>query len=86
MKILITENTLVNFGDDRGGQHCVAADIIDVTKPVAAQVVSARRGLYVDKKDDPSKGGLNTASQRELDAAEKTREARKKTVQTRAQN
>lgn len=75
-KLLITAGVLVNFGDDRGGQHVDAAEIADVPKESAAQLVALNRALYVEKKDDPSKGGVNTASPEELKAAEGMRKQR----------
>lgn len=74
-KILIIENTIVNYGDDRGGVDAAAGDIVDVTKSTAQTLVSVFRALYTDRKDDPSKGALNTASDAMLTAAAAVRAA-----------
>ena len=68
-QILITETVLVNYGDDRGGVVEPQGAIIDVPRDAAARLVAANRALYVDKKDDPSKGKLDTATAAELRAA-----------------
>jgi len=75
-KILITENTLINYGDDRGGVDAAQGDIAEVTKDTAAKLVAARRALYTDKKDDPSKGALDTAGAEMLKAADAVRKAK----------
>jgi len=75
-KILITENTIINYGDDRGGVDAAAGDIADVTKDTAQKLVAARRALYADKKDDHSKGALDTASAAMLKAAADVRAAK----------
>jgi len=80
MKILIIEACLVNFGDDRGGQHQDPYAVIDVTKDTARDLVQAGRALYTDKKDDPSKGGNNTASAEMLKAAKDIVASAAKTV------
>lgn len=76
-KMLITDSTLVNFRDDRGGVHAEKYEIHDVPKDVAADLVNAGRALYVDAKDDPSKGNFNTASVELLKAAEAAVKAKK---------
>ncbi len=76
MKVLIIAACLVNFGDDRGGQHIDHAEISDVPIDTARKLVSTGRALYIDKKDDPSKGGINTASTDMLKAAETMRKQR----------
>ena len=76
MKVLITENVLVNYGDDRGGVDQAQGDIVDVPKETAVKLVTANRALYVDKKDDPSKAAVNTASAAMLKAAEAMVKAR----------
>lgn len=76
MKILITENTLVNYGDDRGGVHADQSEIVDVTKETAGKLVGVGRALYTDKKDDPSKGAVNTATPAMLKAAADVRAAK----------
>lgn len=69
-KILITEATLVNYGDDRGGVHQSIGDLPTVPKHVALDLVRANRALYADKADDADKGGRNTATREMLKAAE----------------
>ena len=68
-KILIIEPTLVDFQDDRGGQHADVADLPDVPKAIAAKLVEAGRALYTDRKDDPTKTGQFTASSDMVKAA-----------------
>ena len=76
MKILITENTLVNYGDDRGGVHADQGNIVDAPKDAAGKLVGAGRALYTDKKDDPSKGAVYTATAPMLKAAADVRAAK----------
>ena len=68
-KILIIENTIINYGDDRGGVDAAIGDITEVTKETAGTLIRAGRALYADKRDDPSKGGLDTATSKMLNAA-----------------
>jgi hypothetical protein len=68
-KLLIIDSTLVNFGDDAGGQHVDAGETHDVPKDPARQLVAAGRALYVNRDDDPTRGALNTASEAQLKAA-----------------
>lgn len=76
MKVLITENTQINYADDRGGVHADAGEIVDINKEQAQKLVSVGRALYADKKDDPSKGALDTASAAMLKAAADVRAAK----------
>ena len=75
-KILIIEPTLVDFQDDRGGQHADVADLPDVPKAIAAKLVEAGRALYTDRKDDPTKTGQFTASADMVKAAKAMAKAR----------
>lgn len=75
-KILIIEPTLVDYQDDRGGQHADVADLPDVPKAVAAKLVEAGRALYTDRKDDPTKTGQFTASADMVKAAKAMAKAR----------
>jgi hypothetical protein len=68
-KILIIEPTLINHGDDRGGQHADIG-IIDAPKDAARAVVLAGKALYVSRADDPSKAGTHTATAEEVKAAQ----------------
>ncbi|MEW6612701.1 MAG: hypothetical protein AB1409_08170 [Pseudomonadota bacterium] len=68
-KVLIIEDCLVNYGDDRGGVHESAGALVDVSKDAAAALIRANRALYTDKKDDPDKSGRNTATKDMLQAA-----------------
>jgi len=68
-KILITESTQVNYGDDRGGQHVDSSEIVEVTKDQALKLCQINRALFVSKSDDPTKDGRYTASKEVLDAA-----------------
>lgn len=76
MKVLITENTQINHGDDRGGVHADAGEIVEINKDQAQKLVSVGRALYTDKKDDPRKGALDTASAAMLKAAAEVRAAK----------
>ena len=69
MKILIIEPTLINHGDDRGGQHADIG-ITDAPKDAARAVVLAGKALYVSRADDPSKSGTHTATAGEVAAAQ----------------
>ncbi|MDD3674991.1 hypothetical protein [Thauera propionica] len=80
-KVLIIEPTLVNFGDDRGGVHQDPADMPDVTKDAARVLTQNGRALYLDKRDDPSRGSVYTATPQMVKAAEAMAAARKAVVQ-----
>lgn len=85
MKILIIDATQVNYHDDRGGQHADAGEFVDPPKEVARKLVEVGRALYVNRTDDPSKEGSNTASKDMIVAAEalaktKSKAAKAKTV------
>ena len=69
MKILIIEPTLINHGDDRGGQHADIG-ITEAPKDAARAVVLAGKALYVSRADDPSKSGTHTATAEEVKAAQ----------------
>lgn len=69
MKLLIIDNTIINFGDDKGGVDVAIGDTVDVTKDTGATLVRAGRALYVDRKDDPSKDKRDTATDAMLKAA-----------------
>lgn len=69
MKMLIIEGTVVNFGDDRGGVHADPGETPDVPQEAARALAQAGRALYVNRKDDPSRSGANTASAEMLKAA-----------------
>lgn len=69
MKVLILENTVVNYGDDRGGVIEAAGALVSPSAATAHGLVSQGRALYTVKSDDPSKG-LKTAPADVLKAAE----------------
>lgn len=77
-KVLIIEPTIVSYGDDRGGVHADPADTPEVSKDVARTLVQAGRALYTDRKDDPTRGGINTASPDMVKAAARVQADRKK--------
>lgn len=77
-KQIIIEATQVNYGDDRGGVHADAGEIVDVPKDTGIALMRAGRSLYVNKADDPDKSGRNTASKEMLKAAEDIAKARAK--------
>ena len=68
-KILIIEPTLINHGDDGGGQHADIG-ITEAPKDAARAVVLAGKALYVSRADDPSKSGTHTATAEEVKAAQ----------------
>lgn len=80
MKILIIEATQVNYLDDRGGQHADASEFVDPPKDVARKLVEVGRALYVNRTDDPSKEGSNTASKDMIAAAEAMAKAKAKPI------
>lgn len=84
MQVLITENTIVNHGDDRGGVDQAQGDIVDVNKDTAKKLVECGRALYMKKSDDPSKGGLNTATGEIIKAAKEMAKAKADAVKTAA--
>jgi len=73
-KILIIEPTLINHGDDRGGQHADIG-ITEAPKDAARAVVLAGKALYVSRADDPSKSGTHTATAEEVKAAQAAQKA-----------
>lgn len=68
-QVLIIESCLVNFGDDRGGVDCAVGEFVSPDKGTALTLAQAGRALYADRKDDPSKAGVHTASAEMLKAA-----------------
>lgn len=70
MKILCTAPTFVPSLD--GPTYIDINEVIDVEPDTAKAVVVAGKGLYVDKKDDPTKGN-HTATDRQLAAAKDAR-------------
>lgn len=74
-KQLVIESCLINHGDDRGGVHHDAGEIVEVPKGTAIDLARAGRTLFVDKKEDPDKNGRHTASADMLKAAEVMRKA-----------
>lgn len=77
-KILIVESCIVNYGDDRGGVAESAGDCPDINRETALALVEAGRALYVDRADDPDRGGRNTASEEMLRAAKALKKSRDK--------
>ena len=69
MKILLLENVVVNYGDDRGGVIEAAGALVSPAAAVAHSLVNQGRALYTTKSDDPSKG-LKTAPADIVKAAE----------------
>lgn len=70
MEILIIDTTIVNFGDDRGGQVVEAPEFVDVSKDTAQALVRSGRGLYTSRANDPEKGAPNTATAEMIKAAQ----------------
>jgi hypothetical protein len=68
-KQLVIESCLINHGDDRGGVHHDAGEVVAVPKGTAIDLARAGRTLFVDKKDDPDKNGRHTASAEMIKAA-----------------
>lgn len=84
MKILIIDATQVNYHDDRGGQHADAGEFVDPPKEVARKLVEVGRALYVNRTDDPSKEGSNTASKDMIAAAEVLAKTKSKAAKAKA--
>lgn len=82
MQILITDTTIVNFGDDKGGQVIEAPNLPDVNKDTAKALVISGRALYVHKADDPEKGAPNAASPEMIKAAKAAIAERDKAAST----
>lgn len=80
-KVLIIEPTIVSYGDDRGGIHADPAEVCDVSKDVARVLVQAGRALYTDRKDDPTRGAIHTASADMIKAAARVQADRKKAAE-----
>lgn len=78
MKMLVISACLVNYHDDRGGVAESAGAFIDVPKEDARQLAQLNRALYLDKKDDHTKGGHYTADKDLIDAAKKAQSGRGK--------
>lgn len=76
MKVLVIAACLINFGDDRGGVHHDVGEVADVPKGQAEALARADRVLYVNRKDDPTKGGQYTASEAMIKAAKAIEEAK----------
>lgn len=68
MEILVIEPTLINYGDDRGGQHA-GIGIADAPQDAARAVVLSGKALYVNRSDDPSRTGARTAAEEEVKTA-----------------
>lgn len=80
-KQLVIESCLINHGDDRGGVHHDAGEIVEVPKGTAIDLARAGRTLYVDKKEDPDKNGRHTAGAELLKAAEAALKAKAKAAE-----
>lgn len=75
-KVLVIEPCIINLGDDRGGVDHAVGVIAEPTKDTAWTLAQHGRALYVDPKDDPSKGNHYTASKALLKAAEAAAKAK----------
>lgn len=76
-KQLIIEPCLINFNDDKGGIAHAAGDIVDVPKATADALARTGRTLYIERKDDPDKNGVHTATPAMLTAAKEMARAQK---------
>ena len=78
MKVLIVTDCIVNFGGVEGAQHVDAGSTQEVDADTARTLcVSCSRALYVDKKDDPTKG-QRTATREDVAAVKKAVEVAEK--------
>lgn len=68
-KILVIAACLINLGDDRGGVDHAVGEFADVPKDTARFLAENERVLYTDKKDDHTKEGRYTASDKMVKAA-----------------
>lgn len=76
-KQLVIEPCLINFNDDKGGIAHAAGDIVDVPKSTADALARVGRTLYIERKDDPDKNGVHTATPAMLTAAKDIERAKK---------
>ncbi len=67
MKLLITQATFVPSID--GPAFLSAHETVDLEKDSAHAVVTAGKGLYIDKKDDPTRNKNFTATDKQIEAA-----------------
>lgn len=77
MKVLIIEPCFIPSGEVTP-TACAQGDVVDVKEDLARQLVANGRALYVEKKDDPSRGNLLTASPELVSAASEAIAGRKK--------
>jgi hypothetical protein len=75
MKVLIIQDTFAPSLD--GPSHLPANTLADLEADSAHAVVRATKGLYVDQKDDPTRGKQFTASDARLSAAREAAAAAK---------
>lgn len=75
-KLLMISPCQVNFGEGAGARHVDDAEVITVQVDTARALVAANRAMYADRKDDPSKGGRDTATDAMLQAAATVRKER----------
>jgi len=69
-EVLIVEPCIINHGDDRGGVHNDAGDVVTCNKENALKLAQMGRCLYVSREDDPDKASIYTASKEMLKAAQ----------------
>lgn len=69
-KQIVIESCQINHGDDRGGVHHDAGEIVDLSKGTAIDLARAGRTLYIDRADDPDKNGNFTASKEMVKAVQ----------------
>lgn len=82
MKILCTAPTFVPSLD--GPTYVAVNELIEVDADTGKGVVVAGKGLYIDKKDDPTKEKSFTASDAQLEAAKKAQAEAKRAAKAEA--
>lgn len=66
-KIILTDNCVVNFRDDRGGQHHQIGERLDVPNDEATSLVRMGRAKFLDKASDfDKKHASNTATAEDI--------------------
>lgn len=77
-KQLVIETCAIRHNPDEMAAHHDQGDIVDVPKADAEFLARNGRTLYINKTDDPTKGGLLTASAEMIKAAKDMAKAKDK--------
>lgn len=85
-KLILLDNCVVNFRDDRGGQHHKMGDEVDVPKDEAYSLVRVGRAKFMSKSDDFDKAGTNTADKDLLEQLKPSKGGKAGKADTQAQS